>query len=329
MFSSDRCERAKIRLVSPLPFADQAEKQVLRLDRDAPELARFVAGEEQHPPRSFGIPLEHPAAFSCWSHEKPAVLRDTSRGGEAPALWDAHLIAFGPLPVLYGIPAGPPTWAPELSPCRTETSENWIARAYRAYAGDQRPRMRALEDASCLTPIGFIGLGVMGRPMARNLLTADGRSSCTAAAPARSTRSSPRAPVPPRLQRTSRGRPRTSSRCCPTAPTSRRCSRASEGVFAAMSAGHHRGRHEHDRARDGTRGSPRARPQRGGVHARRARQRRRDRRHRRHALDHGRRRRARRSPTCGPCSTRWATRDVSSISANRARARSARPAISS
>ena len=47
----------------PFPFADQSEEQVLRLDRDAPELARFVAGEEQHPPGSFRVPLEHPAAY--------------------------------------------------------------------------------------------------------------------------------------------------------------------------------------------------------------------------------------------------------------------------
>jgi hypothetical protein len=60
MFSSDRCERAKMRLVSPLPFADQPEQQVLGLDRDAAELAGLVAGEEENPSRSFRIPFEHP-----------------------------------------------------------------------------------------------------------------------------------------------------------------------------------------------------------------------------------------------------------------------------
>ena len=58
-----------------LPFSDQAEKQVLRLDRDAPELARFVAGKKQYPPRSFRVPLEHPAAYVMKSKgETPTTL---------------------------------------------------------------------------------------------------------------------------------------------------------------------------------------------------------------------------------------------------------------
>ena len=44
-----------------LALADQAQQQVLGLDRDAPELAGLVAGEEEHPPRPFGVPFEHPA----------------------------------------------------------------------------------------------------------------------------------------------------------------------------------------------------------------------------------------------------------------------------
>ncbi len=60
MFSRDRWDRAKIRLVRPLPSRIRPKQQVLGLNRDASELARFVAGKEQNPPGSFGIPLEHP-----------------------------------------------------------------------------------------------------------------------------------------------------------------------------------------------------------------------------------------------------------------------------
>ena len=45
----------------PLALADQAEEQVLGFDRNAPELAGFIAREEEDAPRSFGVPLEHPA----------------------------------------------------------------------------------------------------------------------------------------------------------------------------------------------------------------------------------------------------------------------------
>ena len=43
----------------PLALANQAEQQVLGFDRDAAELARFVAGEEQHAARSFRVAFEH------------------------------------------------------------------------------------------------------------------------------------------------------------------------------------------------------------------------------------------------------------------------------
>ena len=69
-------------------FADQAKKQVLGLDRDASELACFVAGEEEHPPRSFGVPLEHPAAY---------VMKERSGTGTKPAL-----------AALYGKAGAPP-----------------------------------------------------------------------------------------------------------------------------------------------------------------------------------------------------------------------------
>ena len=50
----------------PLAFANQAEQQVLGLNRDAAELAGLVAGEEENPPRPFGVPFEHPAYLRYW-----------------------------------------------------------------------------------------------------------------------------------------------------------------------------------------------------------------------------------------------------------------------
>ena len=58
-------QKQKIELFSetlPLAFTNQAEQQVLRLDRDAPELAGFVAREEENPTRPFCIAFEHPRA---------------------------------------------------------------------------------------------------------------------------------------------------------------------------------------------------------------------------------------------------------------------------
>ena len=43
-----------------LALANQSEKQVLGLNRDAAELTRLVPREEQNPPRSFRIAFEHP-----------------------------------------------------------------------------------------------------------------------------------------------------------------------------------------------------------------------------------------------------------------------------
>ena len=43
-----------------LAFANQAEQQVLGLDRNAAELAGFVAGEEENSSGPFGVPFEHP-----------------------------------------------------------------------------------------------------------------------------------------------------------------------------------------------------------------------------------------------------------------------------
>ena len=43
----------------PLALADQAQQQVLGLDRDTAQLAGLIPGEEEDAPRSFCIPLEH------------------------------------------------------------------------------------------------------------------------------------------------------------------------------------------------------------------------------------------------------------------------------
>ena len=47
----------------PLSFADQAEQEVLGLNRDAAELAGLIAREEEHPSRPFCVPFEHPACL--------------------------------------------------------------------------------------------------------------------------------------------------------------------------------------------------------------------------------------------------------------------------
>ena len=39
----------------------KAEVRLLRLDRDASQLAGLVPGEEENPSRPFGVPFEHPA----------------------------------------------------------------------------------------------------------------------------------------------------------------------------------------------------------------------------------------------------------------------------
>ena len=44
----------------PFALANQPQQQVLGLDRYAAELARFVAGEEEHPSGAFSVTFEHP-----------------------------------------------------------------------------------------------------------------------------------------------------------------------------------------------------------------------------------------------------------------------------
>jgi hypothetical protein len=44
----------------PFALANQTEQQMLGLDRDGPELAGLVSGEEQNATRSFSVAFEHP-----------------------------------------------------------------------------------------------------------------------------------------------------------------------------------------------------------------------------------------------------------------------------
>ena len=57
-------------------FPNEAQQQMLGLDRNAPELACLVAGEEEHAPRSFGVPFEHPAS------DLSSIIRHTGRALE-------------------------------------------------------------------------------------------------------------------------------------------------------------------------------------------------------------------------------------------------------
>ena len=47
----------------PFALANQPKKEVLGLNGNAPELARFVACKEQHAPRSFRVAFEHPVTY--------------------------------------------------------------------------------------------------------------------------------------------------------------------------------------------------------------------------------------------------------------------------
>ena len=176
--------------------------------------------------------------------------------------------------------------------------------------------------------VGFIGLGIMGKPMARNLLDAGFALTVHSRGPA---------PVDELVEagrraggvagRGRRGVRRRRSRCCPTRPTSSWSCSGTAGCVDGAAAGLARHRHEHDRpgrdADDRRRGWPRrgvamldapvSGGEKGAIDG--------------DAVDHGRRdargvRRARRR-----CSTRWARTSCTSVRA--APARSPRRATSS
>ena len=174
--------------------------------------------------------------------------------------------------------------------------------------------------------IGFIGLGLMGRPMATNLLKAGHPLVVHSRSPqpvddARRARREARAT----RRRTSRGRSRASSRCCPTRPTSSRCSKATNGVFSALQ----RGTIIIDNSSIAPGVARRLAARREVARradARCAGQRRRDWRGQRHAVDHGRRRCGRVREGEADSRRDGQSRAKSSASARRAPVSSARSA---
>ena len=170
--------------------------------------------------------------------------------------------------------------------------------------------------------IGFIGLGIMGKPMALNLMKAGHRLVVTSrsrkpvdevVAAGATAAASPAEVAEAR---------RSSSRWSPTHRTSKRCS--PERTACSSAQARHRGhRHEHHFARrhEEARGGGAGK---GGVDARRASERRRNRREERDADDHGRRRPEHVRTRPRRCSRAWASRRASPTSANPARARSAK-----
>ena len=71
-------------------FANQAEQQVLGLDRDAAQLAGFVPGEEKDSSSPFGVPFEHPGYLRenswCWGlGDDDHIIRHLK--GFSPPIW--------------------------------------------------------------------------------------------------------------------------------------------------------------------------------------------------------------------------------------------------
>ena len=86
--------------------------------------------------------------------------------------------------------------------------------------------------------IGFIGLGVMGKPMARHLLKAGiPRSSSTTAAAAPWTSSWRPAPRPPTRRPRSRGRPTVVITMVPDTPDVEQVLTGPDGVLSALQPG--------------------------------------------------------------------------------------------
>ena len=111
--------------------------------------------------------------------------------------------------------------------------------------------------------IGFIGLGLMGRPMAKNLLKRGYGLVVHSRSPGPSTSSSPPAPRARPRRRMWRAGRRGSSRCCPIRPDVEKVVEGPDGVFSAHPAGDDRHRHEQHLARRGA-AAGRARARAGG-----------------------------------------------------------------
>ena len=77
----------------PLAFPDQPQQQVLRLDRDAPELARLVAREEQDPACPLGVALEHrltpDSPCGIGGGAPPRDVGEAAREGDSPIIGQA------------------------------------------------------------------------------------------------------------------------------------------------------------------------------------------------------------------------------------------------
>ena len=105
--------------------------------------------------------------------------------------------------------------------------------------------------------IGFIGLGIMGKPMVRNLVKAGFEvvvhNRSQAAVDELTGGIGPVDGGEHRPRESPSGR-RWSSRCCPIRPTSATSSSATDGLARRDAATATPDRHEHDRPRDGDRG---------------------------------------------------------------------------
>jgi hypothetical protein len=47
----------------PLSFTNEAEEEVLGLNRNTAKLGGLIAGEKEHAPRSFRVTFEHPDSY--------------------------------------------------------------------------------------------------------------------------------------------------------------------------------------------------------------------------------------------------------------------------
>src|SRR5262249_4141397 len=68
----------------PLALPDEAQEQMLGLDGIGPELAGFVAGEEDHPPRPLRVAFEHrprepPSNPPILAQNAPGPIRPNAR----------------------------------------------------------------------------------------------------------------------------------------------------------------------------------------------------------------------------------------------------------
>ena len=73
----------------PFAFANQSEQQMLGLDRRAAHLGRFVAREEQHASRPFGIAFKHQSPGSDRDRRSCGIIRQDVRRSGRDSGWSA------------------------------------------------------------------------------------------------------------------------------------------------------------------------------------------------------------------------------------------------